>query len=748
LHQPIEARELATAGSIENVALLTASEPKADLAFVQSLALAATPGISDRIQVLAYLYPDVVQIVVGKNAGIESLSDLSGKRIFIGREKSGTRLIAEKLLESILGEDGEYTPYPPKGADAANGSDEGASQGPVDGKTDSNIGSFDDASDRLIEGSIDAAIIVAGTPTDAVNKALKKGCRLLSLGEQRGQTLDGLSGGEAVDIPASFYEEQANEVKTVGIPVFLVGRKELDADLVARVLDALFDNIAELLLAHSGVGEIRLQDAFPLALPAKLRWHQGALRFQEQEAEKLLIATGVPDDKYHRIGKVIEEQLELEGIPARAIHTDGSLENALLLRVRPHNTLAILQYDIALAVAKPGRVYKERRLNVGGQPIHVKGICRIATLHDEKVHIVVRRESILDGDDKSPTVKVLDGLRVCSGPEESGTAVAAQAILDRYEVEPRTLLFLPVREMVNQLRGGSIDAGFFVSGTPSEAMNAILQDGRFRLLSIDPHGLRDVIRSTSAIAVTEFPPGTYGCQGEGEPPIVTLSTKAVLVATNELDDVKAITNAIIRAASFLGLEGGPDQMAKYLPSLGLHPDADEAYREEGYLPSEQEPNPYELIAAVLSILVIVLGSAKASRALVRERIVNRIKGQILDVKIDHGHRGAILELFAIRTELRQRARRKWWHPGQLDKSRWNDVRETMDSCMQEARSTLMRSLLSDVHALAAGNEASKAQSVSSLRQQVWLHAAQGELGESQLSLILQALEEACPHTRA
>ncbi len=59
----------------------------------------------------------------------------------------------------------------------------------------------------------------------------------------------------------------------------------------------------------------------------------------------------------------------------------------------------------------------------------------------------------------------------------------------------------------------------------------------------------------------------------------------------------------------------------------------------------------------------------------------------------------------------------------------------------------MRSLLSEVDALADHDEAPREAAVSALRRQVWLHAAQGELDEPQLSLVLRALEETCPHPR-
>lgn len=95
---------LETAGSIENIKLLT--EGKADLALVQNdIAYYAANGEAmfagqkvTGLAGIATLFPEVVQIIVRKETGIATLSDLEGKKIAVGSKNSGTYYNAQQIL--------------------------------------------------------------------------------------------------------------------------------------------------------------------------------------------------------------------------------------------------------------------------------------------------------------------------------------------------------------------------------------------------------------------------------------------------------------------------------------------------------------------------------------------------------------------------------------------------------------------------------------------------------------------------
>jgi len=110
--------------------------------------------------------------------------------------------------------------------------------------------------------------------------------------------------------------------------------------------------------------------------------------------------------EHHDIGGVIKALLEQNGIPARAIHTDGSVENAELLQDPERSALAIMQYDTALAVylgmSRPVFKVDVPIDNAHGDPLRVDGMRRIAALHEEIVHIVCRRDALPD---RSPRIE-------------------------------------------------------------------------------------------------------------------------------------------------------------------------------------------------------------------------------------------------------------------------------------------------------------------------------------------------------
>lgn len=88
----LSAEVLETQGSGENRRLLL--ERKADLAIIKA-------GSEDMegLEVVAPLYPDVTLFMVRRDRGISSIADLKGKRVVLGPEHSGTRIMARLILE-------------------------------------------------------------------------------------------------------------------------------------------------------------------------------------------------------------------------------------------------------------------------------------------------------------------------------------------------------------------------------------------------------------------------------------------------------------------------------------------------------------------------------------------------------------------------------------------------------------------------------------------------------------------------
>jgi len=92
----IELEVRATAGSLENIALLEASQGGADVAFVQGGT--GYHARTDDLVSLASLYFEPLWLFGRAGIEIRAPSDLAGKRLWIGPEGSGTRAIALLLL--------------------------------------------------------------------------------------------------------------------------------------------------------------------------------------------------------------------------------------------------------------------------------------------------------------------------------------------------------------------------------------------------------------------------------------------------------------------------------------------------------------------------------------------------------------------------------------------------------------------------------------------------------------------------
>ena len=137
-----------TSGSVENVRALGAGTiesalSQADVAFwaYHGRHSFAESGPIKNLRAIANLYPEMIHIVVRRDAGILTVRDLKGKRVSLDREGSGTLVDAMLILEA----------YGLKSEDLTI---EHLEPGP--------------AADRLRDGTLDAFFFVAGVPAAAI----------------------------------------------------------------------------------------------------------------------------------------------------------------------------------------------------------------------------------------------------------------------------------------------------------------------------------------------------------------------------------------------------------------------------------------------------------------------------------------------------------------------------------------------------------------------------------------------------
>ncbi|WP_030778559.1 TAXI family TRAP transporter solute-binding subunit [Streptomyces sp. NRRL S-920] len=222
---------------------------------VENYRLDGAPG-ADRLRGCARLYDDYVQLVVDRGSDIQSVEDLRGKRVAVGQDRSGVRLIADRVLD-------------------AAGLDPVADIEPVSAGIDT--------MPRLLkDGSVDAFFWSGGLPTTSVRELSKKmDIRLVKLG----YLVDRLhkQGGasryyRAATMPADAYPDaqQGSAVPTLAVANLLVTTDQADADLTAGLTRTVIDS-----RDHIGdqVHAAQLVDLRTALFTDPLPLHEGARRY-------------------------------------------------------------------------------------------------------------------------------------------------------------------------------------------------------------------------------------------------------------------------------------------------------------------------------------------------------------------------------------------------------------------------------------------------------------------------------------
>ncbi len=250
----------ATKASVENLNLL--QQGKGEIAFTlgDSLAFAwkgdEEAGFKtklDKLRGITAIYPNYIQVVASRDSGIRTLADLKGKRLSVGAPKSGTELNARAVLAGAglsykdLGKV-EYLPF--------NESVELMKNRQLDATLQS--AGLGVASIRDLATSVD--IVVVEIPAAIVEKV---GAPYVK-----------------ATIPANTYTGQAAPVATAAVANYLVTRADLKDDAVYLMTKSIFENLGDLVAAHSAARDIRIEKALE-GMPVPV--HPGAERYFKEK---------------------------------------------------------------------------------------------------------------------------------------------------------------------------------------------------------------------------------------------------------------------------------------------------------------------------------------------------------------------------------------------------------------------------------------------------------------------------------
>lgn len=258
-----QVRAVASRGAMSNIEALDRNNAK--IAFIQTdVGFYASRGKRlfntkhDKFSTVAVLYPEPVQIVT-LDPKITHVEHLKGKTVSVGAEGSGTYFNAVDVFKAYE----------------------------MDIETDINpvYESFADAVDALKEGKIDAAFIVAGTPTPAVSELAGTGFSIVSLDDEHIMRLIGeCPYYEKIELPKSTYGTKDNDV-TVAVDAVIVARDDVKMEDIYNFMYGVFENLDGLKEApRAAYLTLRKAANYP-AVP----YHTGAVKYL---GEKGILVSG------------------------------------------------------------------------------------------------------------------------------------------------------------------------------------------------------------------------------------------------------------------------------------------------------------------------------------------------------------------------------------------------------------------------------------------------------------------------
>jgi TRAP transporter TAXI family solute receptor len=237
----IQATAAETGASVQNIQQLVAGDYQVAFSLFDTATDAVQgKGSFDRkepVQALARIYDNYTHVVVRADAGITNVAGMKGKRISTGSPKSGTEVIAQRLLKAAgLDPDKDITP---QRLDLTK---------TVDGMKD---------------GSIDGFVWSGGLPTPGVTDlftTLGDKVSLIDVTSLVPKLQETNQAYQVGSIPAATYRTRA-DVPAVVVPNVLLVRDDLDGNLACVLTRTLFDKRDDLVKANSSAKGISLDTA-------------------------------------------------------------------------------------------------------------------------------------------------------------------------------------------------------------------------------------------------------------------------------------------------------------------------------------------------------------------------------------------------------------------------------------------------------------------------------------------------------
>ncbi|MDN2584248.1 TAXI family TRAP transporter solute-binding subunit [Aquibium sp. ELW1220] len=251
------ARAEVTGASVENIRRVAANQMTFGFSSSSTLyeaknGMGPFDGDAQPVAAMAYLYPAVLQVATTADTGIAAFGDLAGKRVNLGPPGSNAAVLAQRLLEA-------YGVF-----DAGN----------------AQFLSYTEGTNALMNGTVDATVVLAGAPTAAlIDLDAQRDMVLLPIEEAKVAALfEKYPFYQPYEIAAGTYPDQTAPVMVINDPATIFTAEGADETLVNGITKTIFEHLTELGEVHPQAKAIALETA--TQTPIDL--HPGAKAFFDQ----------------------------------------------------------------------------------------------------------------------------------------------------------------------------------------------------------------------------------------------------------------------------------------------------------------------------------------------------------------------------------------------------------------------------------------------------------------------------------
>lgn len=228
---------------------------------VQAAAIAGTGKFSEdgafpKLRALFSVHPEPMHLMARADSGINKVADMKGKKVNIANPGSGTRVLAETLMQ--------YTGLSPSDFALA-----------------AELKSAEQAA-ALCDGKLDASIWAAGLPNGSSQEATSTcDIKLIPLaGAEIDKLLADNKAYAAATIPGGMYPGNPNDIPSWGPKATFVTSADTADDVVYAVVKGVFDNFDSFKKLHPAFSRLEEKQMIKDGLSAPL--HPGAVKYYKE----------------------------------------------------------------------------------------------------------------------------------------------------------------------------------------------------------------------------------------------------------------------------------------------------------------------------------------------------------------------------------------------------------------------------------------------------------------------------------